>query len=266
MNKKAYAKISKLRSELVKLRTRKEYVLSNIRKYPVEMQRAVVKGLWLKITEIERKIDVITAENANTNIAKDAMGNVVRTLPIGAGYEPPWRKTADAFGFWRADNNSLIKTFGAVDTDVTEYVDDMDLPNLFIGPFIKHGTENTDEMEYLVLLDEVLYDTGDGTLIKMMPEIAVKADKLCVRKADDIPDELAKNYRENKQAIECEMDRRIDAIEIFKGLIPGTAVAYRNYRKVYGEYAAEKFDKILDEKARKRVQKLKKKYGLYEEG
>ena len=269
MDKKAYKKLEKLKLERSRLRERKAYVLSKIRKYPVDIQRAVVSPLWRAIMDIERQIDILVISNSNTSLVHDAEDIKARTLPLGCIEDTENYKKADEFGFYRAEPDSLFITFGASKQDLTEYIDDMILPNLFLGPFeYKFDDINDKIMQYFVLLNEAVYYLYDQDNIKIIPDIIVSADKLSVIK-DQNPDicKLADSFINKKTEIENFLNMKIKMSMNAKisEILPDVIIAYHNQRKLHNEYVAEKTSEKFTEKELKKIKKIKKYYGIYDQ-
>lgn len=266
MDKKAYKKLEKLKLERSRLRERKAYVLSKIRKYPVDIQRAVVSPLWRAIMDIERQIDILLILNSNTSLVHDAEDIKVRTLPLGCIDNIENYKKADEFGFYRAEPDSLFIAFGASKQDLIEYIDDMILPDLFLGPFeYKFDDINDKTMQYFVLLNEAVYYLYDQDNIKIIPDIIISADKLSVIK-DQNPDicKLADSFVNKKTEIENFLNMKIKMSTNTKisEILPDVIIAYHNQRKLHNEYIAEKTSEKFTEKELKKIKKIKKYYGI----
>lgn len=272
MDKKAYKKLEKLKLERSRIKERKAYVLSKIRKYPVDIQRAVVSPLWRAIMDIERQIDILVISNSNTSLVHDAEDIKVRTLPLGCIENIENYKKADEFGFYRAEPDSLFVAFGASKQDLTEYIDDMILPDLFLGPFEykSDNIDNTDNktMQYFVLLNEAVYYLYNQDNIKIIPDIIVSADKLSVTK-DQNPDicKLADAFTNKKTEIENFLNVKIKMSMNAKisEILPDVIIAYHNQRKLHNEYIAEKTLEKFTEKDLKKIKKIKKYYGIIDQ-
>lgn len=263
MDRKAYKQMDKLRAKRRKLKEKKSYILNKIRKYPVNIQRAVVNDLWRQIMDIERQIDTIILTESNTSIIKDAHDLVSRTLPLGASYELENHKKADSFDFYRADKNSLLLAFGALRKDISMYVDDLELPDLFIGPFEYINKANNNILRYFVLLDEASYFMQNEKTIRFLPDIIMFEDRISVERDMNAETSiLFETYKNRKDMIQAEINNRIDSALKMPDIAPDIMISYHNYRKLYDEFKA---DKILDEqkeKDLKLIKKLKKRFSL----
>lgn len=258
--------IDKLRKKRNKLKMQKDYVLSRIRKYDVKIQRAVVKNIWLDLIEIERQIDEITLRNANNDIKIGVDGLVSRSMPIGYMENMKNNNENIDFGIWRADNNSLIKSFGALRPDISAYIDDIALPGLFLGPFRYHGAEdNKDDSLYMVLIDEAgFWFNGDSKDIRLISDIMVNLDNLSLQK-DINYDSIESKYIEMRDDIEQGLNNIIDAKSKLGDILQDSTGAYITYRKDFSEYLALKNNLNFSEQELKTIKKLRKRFNLRSE-
>lgn len=265
MDRKAHIAIDRLRSKRARLKDKKGYVLSKIRKYSVEIQRAVIKNIRRELMDIERQIDSIMLGSANTPIMADACGLISRSFPIGARYEietNPEIESPDSFGFWRADNSSLIMAFGALRADMESYIDDLALPGLFAGPFT-YKDQDGRETRYMILLDEAsAWFEGSGSM-RLLTDIIMPAGRLLLRR-----DTRYKNgteearYIKNKDSIETAVNAMIDIRRKLGDMTQDAAGAYLTYRKAYAEYICEKSGTGFDEKDMATIRRLRRRFGL----
>lgn len=262
MDRKAYARIDRLRNRRAKLKSNKDYVLSRIRKYKPEIQRAVVIPIWKEIAETERQIDETALGSANTTIVTAADGLISRTMPIGARYEAPDGPGPDKFGFWRATNSSLVSAFGALRADITAYIDDIPLPDLFVGPFA-YNDESGNTERYMALLDEAsAWLEGSGRLA-IVPDILMPASRLSLREDSEHPGEAAR-YEKLEGDIQAALGGMIRARAAIGNIFRDAAGAYIAQRKLQAEYVAARYGKALSEKDMRIVKRLRKRFGIRE--
>lgn len=261
MDKSYYERRNKLVSKRAKLKKEKDWALAGMRRYPARIQRAAIAGLRRAIAEIERELDELAI--AESNMAATRARNIEealnRSLPLGTRTAIDPDMIPEEFGFWRADKSSLIMAFGALRADMSAYIDDIPMPDLFIGPFRIPESG----LECMLLLDEAAaYDAG-WEYIRIIPEVYVDKRRLAAlpdTDPDTSPLQDAFKLKRNGIALEC--GRRIRADLELQGTFSDPIARYHAYRSKHAAYTAARHGEGLSEKEKKLARRLKRRFGL----
>lgn len=206
----------------VKLKARKDYALNRIRRKPVWLQRAVVCDIWAEISAI------------------DALLDIPRAIPKAPG-KPA--KAPDRLGIWRGDTYGLMGAFGIDSRYITPYLDEISLPDLFLGPFDIGGAP------YMALIGD---SRGDRKPVAL-PFAHIRADALEWIFEREIPEGL------DTDAIRKTLEIAASAPE---GTFPDPFEAYGAYKTIADNTEAERALSDLDRKALRKVRRIRRRFGL----
>lgn len=245
--KRYAAERRRLIEKRARLKARKDHILNRIRKQPAAIQRAVVADLRLEIADIERAIDAIDhAENKA----------VPAKLPLGADVRDRTdRGRLEGFGVWRVDANDIIKAFGCLRKDTSEYIDGISLPDLFVGPFTYQDDCHCEDIEYLAML------WPDGDTYRIVPDVVIAADGITAERA--VASVLfCETLDKNKNAIQDELNRRIGGENAIIGMLRDASLEYRAYRALHDGMIRDEAIKNLDKKSLRKVKRLRRYFSV----
>lgn len=245
--KRYAAERRRLIEKRARLKARKDHILNKIRKQPAVIQRAVVADLRLEIADIERAIDAIDHAENKAVPAKSPLGADIR--------DHKDRGKLKGFGVWRVDANDIVKAFGCLRKDTSEYIDGISLPDLFAGPFIYQDNCRCEDIEYLVMIWQ------DGDAYRIVPDVIIAAGGINAERAiASVP--FCEALDKNKGAIQDELNRRIDGENVAMGMFRDTSLEYRAYRALHDGMIRDEAIESLDRKSLRKVKRLRRYFSV----